>query len=749
MSREPDGGTLQSGYLPGPELQIPAEVRLQTETEELDAISYEVIRYKLWNATVENGETMKKVSGSPVTIFVEDYNSALLTEDGEYVYVGPWNSLQSGVVDLHPKWILENLAESPGIRDGDMFLSNDVWVGSVHALDTVLTCPVMWEDEIFCWVANVAHQIDLGGTAPGSFVPDAPDRFSEAVPFPPLKVVEGGEIRPDIEHFYLRHSRMPEFVALELRAQVAGNQASRQRILSFLERYGPAAVKGAMKRIVDSAEESFVRRLDRLPDGHWSDTSFIEAATVGDRGTYRVSLNLTKEGRRLSFDNKGTDPQVGVLNVSHSSWRSGILAVIGPLMCNDVLFSIGGALRHIDFTSTPGTITSAVHPAPTSNSSIGCLISRALATSCLSRMLVADGGEAHEAFAPGGVSQWPINTFSGLTDAGKPFGGIYLDVMGGSIGAFDFRDGIASGGVDWVPRSLMPNVEYSEQYYPLLYLYRRELRDSGGAGRFRGGNGVAWAVLPHGSASIDNTFVASGVAVPTSKGLFGGYPGCTNSFRLKRGTDVLQRFAARSVPDDLEALDGELTLIAPKELGVAQGPTDVLEEWIGAGGGWGDPLDRDPAAVLADLESGAISAAAADSIFGVALTDGGWDEEATSAERGRRRAVRFPGAVGEPQAGGGRGLNIAGGEIRCRGCEELLAASGEELRARALVRRIPVAETNPLILDPRIHIDETIEWMEFGCPSCGSLLDGDLIRNDETPIASFRLGEATAKGEPG
>jgi N-methylhydantoinase B len=744
MSHAPDGGTLQSGYLPGAELELPPGVRLHREVEELDPIAFEVIRYKLWNATLENGEAMKKVSGSPVTIFVEDYNSALLTEDGEYVYIGPWNSLQSGVVDFHPKWILENLGGSPGIHDGDMFLSNDVWVGSVHALDTILTCPVIWEDEIFCWVANVAHQMDLGGTAPGSFVPDAPDRFSEAVPFPPLKVVEGGEIRPDIEHYYLRHSRMPEFVALELRAQVAGNQASRQRILSFLERYGPAAVKGAMKRIVDSAEESFVRRLDSLPDGQWSDTSFVEAATVGDRGTYQVSLNLTKQGRSLSFDNEGTDPQVGVLSVSHASWRSGILAVVGPLMCNDVLFSIGGALRHIEFASKPGTITSAVHPSPTSNSSIGCLISRALATSCLSRMIVCDGGERHEAFAPGGVSQWPISTFSGLTEGGAPFGGIYLDVMGGSIGAFDFRDGIASGGVDWVPRSLMPNVEYSEQYYPLLYLYRRELQDSGGAGRFRGGNGVTWAVVPHGAESVDNTFVSSGVAIPTSKGLFGGYPGATNSFRLKRGTDVLERFAAGTVPDRIEALAGELTLIAPKQLGVAQGPGDVLEEWISAGGGWGDPLDREPAAVAADVASGAIGAAAADSIFGVALSEDGWDEEATSAERARRRAGRFPGA-GERPADGPPGLRFAGGEIRCGRCDQLLAADREELRATALVRRLPVAATNPLILDPGIHIDETIEWMEFGCPGCGALLDGDLIRNNEAPTTGFRLGKAAKR----
>src|SRR5947209_4312058 len=128
-----------------------------------------------------------------------------------------------------------------------MFLANDPWVGAAHQQDVMLICPVFWKGELFCWVTNCLHQYDLGGITPSSFCGSAENAFEEAICIPPVKIVEGNEIRRDIEELYLRASRKPEAVALDFRAQLAGNITARDRVLALIGRYGPEVVKGVMR----------------------------------------------------------------------------------------------------------------------------------------------------------------------------------------------------------------------------------------------------------------------------------------------------------------------------------------------------------------------------------------------------------------------------------------------------------------------------------------------------------------------
>lgn len=179
---------VNNSYIPSQKLNIDPSVRLHTETADvIDPITYEVLRHALWNVNDEHGLTIEQVSGSPFANEAHDFNTVILTEDGEYVFFGPHIQFFSGVMDLPIKWTLENLGRSPGIRDGDMFLSNDPWIGAVHQSDVQLTCPVFWDGRIFCWVANSLHQYDIGGNTPGSFCADAQSVFDEPVPIPPSR----------------------------------------------------------------------------------------------------------------------------------------------------------------------------------------------------------------------------------------------------------------------------------------------------------------------------------------------------------------------------------------------------------------------------------------------------------------------------------------------------------------------------------------------------------------------------------
>src|SRR4029077_16640896 len=122
----------------------------------------------------------------------------------------------------------------------------------------------------------------------------------------------------DVEGVYLRASRRPYLVALDLRAQIAGNNTAKRRILGLIQRYAADGVKGVMRKIIDNAEQAFLQKLARLPDGVWRERSYVEVAYVGDRKTYPVILTMRKEGDKLFFDNAGTAPQVGAINTTYS-----------------------------------------------------------------------------------------------------------------------------------------------------------------------------------------------------------------------------------------------------------------------------------------------------------------------------------------------------------------------------------------------------------------------------------------------
>ena len=304
-----DGTTFS--YIPGPTLDIDPTLTLHREwTDKIDPITYEVIRHNLWNINEELGMTIQRISGSPVAMYAFDLNSSIFTEDGEFIYYGPYQLYMSGVSDVQVKWTLEHRSKNPGIFEDDMFLSNDPWVGAAHQMDVTLLSPVFHEGKLFCWITNVLHQYDVGGITPGSFCPNARDSFDEGILIPPVKIVERGELRKDIEAVYLRSSRKPYLVALDLRAQIAGNNTAKKRILGLVQRYGADVVKGVMRKIIDNAEQAFVAKLAKVPDGTWRERSYVEVAYVGDRKTYQVMLTMKKDGDKLIFDNAGTADQV-------------------------------------------------------------------------------------------------------------------------------------------------------------------------------------------------------------------------------------------------------------------------------------------------------------------------------------------------------------------------------------------------------------------------------------------------------
>ncbi len=174
---------------------MPPNLTLDREAEtEIDPITYEVVRHGLWNANAEHVREIENLAVSQITVEIRDFQPCILTEDAELLYFGPCLQYMSGMLDMMTRYILEHRGER--VRDGDMWLCNDPIIGTAHQPDVGLMCPVFVDGEVFCWVANISHQNDIGGTVPGSFCPNAEDAFWDPPSLPAVQDRRGQQDRP-------------------------------------------------------------------------------------------------------------------------------------------------------------------------------------------------------------------------------------------------------------------------------------------------------------------------------------------------------------------------------------------------------------------------------------------------------------------------------------------------------------------------------------------------------------------------
>ena len=733
-------------YVPGNELQYSSSLRLHSDHDtDVDPITFEVIRHALWNINEEHGGNIQRISGSPIAMYALDLNPTIMTEDAEFVYVGPYMQYMSGVADTQVKWILQYRSDNPGIRDGDMFLANDPWVGAPHQQDVMLICPVFWEGELFAWITNCLHQYDLGGITPGSFCPAAESSFDEGISLPPIKIIEDLEIRKDVEEVYLRSSRKPEMVALDFRAQMVGNTAARARMLDLIRRYGPKTVKGVMKKIISDSEKSYLEKMARLPDGVWQDRTYVECCRPGDRNTYRVVLTIRKTGNRLIFENEGTAPQDGAMNATYSGWRGSQIVAINQLLCWDQNFAPGGALRHIEFNPTLGTFTCARHPASVSTAPVQAMeISLYPTYNALSKMIYSGAEMREDIICIGGTSQWPATIFRGIDQWGEKYGYILVDPIGGAIGAFSHADGISTGGQARTPICKMPNIEHTEQDFPVLFLYRKEVTDSGGAGKFRGGLSAESCFIPHNTAVITQDTLSSGNATPTSTGMMGGYPGTTNEYKYVKNSDIQDRIRSKTLIDDIAEVAGEPVTLQLRQVNFEQTDTDVYSVVCSAAGGFGDPLDRDPELVKEDLEGFSVSLKGALDIYGVVIDPdtNELDNKATESLRVNIRKDRLNGHRLAPNRVDGElllevtqniDLKDRGGQAVycCSKCSTDIGPLGGNYKDHCIHLDQHVSKSNPLIGEPARFIDDVPQFRQFVCPGCGTLIENEIAMKDE------------------
>ncbi|MGW4332172.1 hydantoinase B/oxoprolinase family protein [Rhodococcus koreensis] len=728
---------------------LPVHSVTQEQIDELDPLTYEVIRHRLWSVTDEMGEALKRMSGSPIVTDANDFDFAISDEIGQEVQVGLYNTMLVGAVDLAIYWTLRHRATNPGITEGDMFLCNDPWVGGgLHQSDVIVYQPVFYDGKLFGWTSAICHEPDLGGSGLGSFDPSAKDVFSESLPTPPIKVVRDYELQRDVADAWVRRSRVPMLVGLDLRAKIGANTVGRNRLLAVIEQYGADTVKAVMKRMMADAEGRLRGKLESLPDGTWKATGYQDQSHTGDRGIHKITVAMTKTADHLTFDFTGTDPQTGVINCTYAGMRGGVMLALLPILAGDIPWSAGGLMRCFDLVSEEGTINNATFPAAVSRGPIGpAWLTGTLIAECLSQMLdrSVDLGKSVQAACCG---TWDTAVIAGLDERPEqsvPFLNIMMEPMSGGYGARPTADGMDTGGLFCIPMGRIPDTEMTEFLYPLLTLWRREEPDSGGPGRQRGGVSASIAVTPYGTSLPMGLVLASaGKAVAQNNGLAGGYPGNTGVEVLARDTGVVEQLASGRIPGSLDDLDGG------REFGACYAesyvaPGEVLYMHWQGGGGYGDPLLRDPAAVAADVREGKVTEHGAETVYGVVLADGDADEIRTSDRRDAMRTERRDRSGGTladapvVELAGARRLDdnlaeVTVGDTRVIACAQCGRLLGDEKSSTSLdLARFegPSSTAGPQVTsDPAEYVDTPVVFRQLCCPGCWTAVYSGIVPAD-------------------
>jgi N-methylhydantoinase B len=602
----------------------------------MDPITYSIIRHRLFRVVDEAVITLKNVSGSAITNEGHDLMVSLYRADGTL--------LMGGVGFLHH---LTSAAEAckaiirrfeGRIYEGDIFLLNDPYTAALHTSDIYLVSPIHHEGKLVAWSACFVHIYDIGATNPGGFCPQSADIYTEGFSSPGIKLIEKGEMRQDVLDTFLNMVRSPEMVTLDMRSMIACNNVAKDRMLSLIRKYGYETVDTACLQLIADSERLLRARLREIPDGQWQSRQYLN---VGDEVS-RVVLTMTKRDDKLVFDFTGSSEQ-SKFAINCTKWASlgGLFAPLFPLLCYDIVWN-EGAIRPIEMIAPEGTIVNCKRPAPVSVATVAAIQSvNNAACTTVGKMLASSEKYAKESSAVWHANHFAVFLFGRNQKGGEAIG-ILTETFAGAGGARTFADGVDIGGEVPNPISRMANVETVEATFPIRYLFRRRMKDSGGPGMYRGGTGGELAFVPHDSPDGGLHYVVSGKGTkfPMSEGLGGGHPGAANKYVWVHNNEVARlndpgQVFAQSVDD----LPGEKQSIS---WGVFPlfGTDALYVRWNG-GGGYGDPLERDPKAVLSDLKEGVISRNAARDVYGVAIDEAGtgFDVELTKQRRdGLRRA---------------------------------------------------------------------------------------------------------------
>jgi len=574
----------------------------------VDPITFEILSHRLYQIAKEMGTALERVGGTVNTTQMHDYMASLYLANGDVLSAGDSMGWHVACAGFAVKRIIERFENNGGINPDDIFLLNDPYLAAIHQSDVYMISPIHFRGQLVSWSATFVHVMDIGAMSPGGNSPGATEICHEGIRIPGIKLVDRGELRKDLFDAFINMTRQPVMVGLDLKCEIAANNVAKFRMQALYEQFGPELVTAVSQEMLHHSEAILRRRIAEIPDGTWSDTGSIHA---GD--TWKVHVTLNKKDDRLLFDFTGSSPQAkkGINLPYHATFGACYEAILCTLAYD--LPKNHGALKPIEVIAPEGTVVNPTPPAPVSlNTTSGGATVKFVANSAIMQMLATSEKWRGEVMALNAGHR--LARHAGVNQHGKYYVSTLSEGALDGTGARSYKDGDDTG------RGLScHNIEWLEANFPLLYLFRRNTKGGAGAGRYRGGTGGESALTVYDAPEGKIKGVALGVAGlrNSGQGMFGGYPGAPSLLMLKEGTRVAEMIAADKSPDRLDEVGGSGRLLPYCEFDV--GKNDVLYMRMSSGGGYGDPLEREPERVLNDVEAGIVSREEAKEIYGVVI----------------------------------------------------------------------------------------------------------------------------------
>ena len=688
----------------------------------LDSIVHDVIRNRLVAITEEMRVALQSVSGSPTVTEASDFFTGLFLPDGSVASMGFQVAYQAPVCGAFIRHITDHSKHV--VRDGDMYIGNDPYIGALHQNDVQMVGPIFADGEIIAWAGVEAHETDVGGMDFASWSPKAREVFQEGMRIPCVKLIDQGELREDVLEMIVTASRLPGSLGLDIRAFIATLNVARARVTALVERYGVERFRSAIARMIHMTEGRMRARLASLPDGIFCACDFLEHDGHSNK-LYRLDVKLEKRGDQLTIDLSGSSKQApGFINSTRSGLAGAVSGSVLPTLAYDMQWN-EGALNPVEIVAPDGLVCTATFPAPVGSATVETIwVTGNAIMLALNKMLAAAPQTSYRAQ---GVNDGAMATFNlgGVNQFGENFGLHLMDPLAGGSAAFADKDGVNAGGPITSPMSAIADVERNEQVVPLFYLHRKLAIDTGGAGEYRGGLSAEVALTLGGIKSAQALVMTHGAESPNSQGLGGGWPGAT----------IRQMWIADGFHDGrLHKVDRQH--FGPKPGLMTMTNQDVFHVIWQGGGGYGDPLERDPQRVSDDVDNGAVSLEAARNIYGVIP----YDMPATQRLRDEMRMSRVGVAItaesrfcrNGPLAVLGPSLFVAQDErglhvVTPAGC--ILATGHSRWRegaVKATLAKVPHSHLITLHDELRVTV-----WY---CPATGLQLAVDLHRHDEEPL---------------
>ena len=557
-----------------------------------DPITLEIIQNSLQAAADEMFAAMRKTAMSSIIYEVLDMGTGIMDAKGDIASSGAGIPAFIGVLDKSVKFIVAKFDKPGDIEPGDVFATNDPYYGGVtHLSDIVVMMPVFYGGRLIAWTANIAHHSDVGGMAPGSLTGEATSIFQEGLRLPAIKIISRGKTIEPVMQIIKVNSRMPDVLEGDLWAAIASVRVGARRLDALAGKYGTDTFTAAIESFMDFGEKASLSALAKLPEGTF------ELSEEQDNGqVYNVRITIARD--RFTVDLRNNPDQLdGPLNTS----RDGVMVaaqMIFKSLTDPYSPANGGSFRPVELLTRKGSVFDASEPAALGfyyeiELRVYDLMWRCLANQMPDRLAAGHFASICGTFI-GGIHP----------DTGRQY--TVIEPQLGGWGASMSGDGNTAMFSGFHGETYNCPAEITEARNGLIVDRMTLNTEPGGEGKHAGGRGI---VLDY-RVRADNGFLTAGYT--RSKfppwGVAGGRDGSPNYIEFIPKDGERQRFAQVS--------------------GLATRKDDVIRVFTGSGGGYGDPRERDPELVRADVRNGLLSPQRARDVYGVDTEELKWQTTA-------------------------------------------------------------------------------------------------------------------------